>query len=113
VSELTVEYNVPKGFDMFIATVGMDDQSPSAARTTFQVTNAITGRYLFGSRSKPVVVKLNQVRRVEIRLPEGTLRIKLTAFCNDGGSGSYVYPVWGDARFTGPSDQATLPQPEE
>ena len=108
--ELSVEYNVPKGFDTFIATIGMDDASPSAAKTTFQVTNAITGRYLFGSRGKPVVIKMNQVRRVEIKLPANTLRIKLTAFCDDGGSGSYVYPVWGDARFTGPSDKATLPK---
>jgi serine/threonine protein kinase len=109
----SVEYNVPPGFNKFHATIGMDDSSGSSARTTFQVTDPITGGYLFGAPGHLVTVKVNQARVVDLTLPSGILRIKLTTIshANDSDWDVGVYPVWGDAEFTGPQGQAVLPTP--
>jgi hypothetical protein len=107
-----VEYNVPSGFTTFQATIGMDDTSGSSATTTFQVTDAITGDYLFGGPNHLVTLSVNQVRNVDITLPANILRIKLTTVShadNDGWNVG-VHPIWGDAQLTGPQGQATLPQ---
>lgn len=108
-----VEYNVPSGYTSFQATIGLDDSSGSSATTTFQITNAITGQYLFGSESHPVTLKVNQVRNINVAFPSDILRIRLTTISsasdNDWNVG--VTPVWGNAQFSGPSNQAQLPQP--
>ena len=110
----SVEYNVPPGFDTFQATIGMDDSSGSSAKTTFQITNAITGEYLFGGPGHLVTVKMNEVRSVDLTLPSDILRIKLSTVSRASGDAwdVGVHPVWGDAQLTGPQGgQAELPIP--
>jgi serine/threonine protein kinase len=110
----SVEYNVPQGFDTFRATIGMDDGSGSSAKTTFQAVDPITGNYLFGGPGHLVTLKVNATRTVRLKLPSGILRIKLTTIsqANSDDWDVGVYPVWGDAEFTGPQGQAVLPTPE-
>jgi serine/threonine protein kinase len=110
---INVEYNVPSGFDHFQATIGLDDTSGSSATTTFQITNAITGEYLYGGAKHPVTLKVNQSRSVNIKLPTDILRIRLTTVSNASGNDwdVGVIPVWGDAQFTAPEGQAVLPSP--
>lgn len=112
----SVEYNVPPGFDTFQATIGMDDSSGSSAKTTFQITNAITGEYLFGGPGQVVTLKMNEVRTVDLALPSDILRIKLTTISHASGDGwdVGVHPIWGDAQLTGlQTGPAVLPTPIE
>lgn len=108
-----VEYNVPSGFSSFQAAIGLDDSSGSSATTTFQITNAISGQYLFGSASHPITLKVNQVRNINVAFPSDILRIRLTTISNasDSDWDVGVTPVWGNAQFSGPSDQVVLPEP--
>ena len=115
-STQSVEYNVPRGFDTFHATIGMDDRSGSSARTTFRIVDPVSGRYLYGGPGHLVTLRMNQVRRVHLHLPSGLLRIRLTTISHASkddwgplGDRPGVHPVWGDAELTGPEGIAVLP----
>ena len=89
--------------------------------TAFQVIDPITGRYLYGGPGHLVTLRVNQVRKVDLHLPPGLLRIRLTTishasdddwgWARNGRPG--VHPAWGDVELTGPEGVAVLPSADD
>ncbi|WNZ06185.1 NPCBM/NEW2 domain-containing protein [Streptomyces sp. 11x1] len=88
----SVEYNLSRHWDMFSATIGLRDDSPTGGKLTFEVS-------VDGKQEYSETVPLGRSQKIELDL-SNALRMKLTVTYSGQDAGSSYYGSWGNARLS-------------
>ncbi|MFF4660707.1 NPCBM/NEW2 domain-containing protein [Streptomyces sp. NPDC001381] len=94
----SAEYNLGRHWNLFSATVGLRDDSPTGGSLTFEVS-------VDGARKYSRQIPLGQSLNVNLDV-SNALRLKLTVTYSGQDSGAVYYGSWGNARL---QSSSTLP----